>query len=637
MAPMQILFRKPVALTTKPSIFYSRTITFVLLFVLTVPVFASTVIRTFTPRFAVTARGELLMVGNTLMTCPDTNTACAAARAGTSTGSALNNNNYTMRWVNTDNVTTVPANSSTATLNLPGGSTVLFAGLYWGADTSTGTSGSAAPAPANRNQVRFATPASGYVATTASVVDVSVNRYSAFADVTARVQAGGSGVYKVSGLQAGTGADRYGGWSLVVVVGNPALSPRNMVVFDGYATINTTTAPSSVDILVSGFRTPPAGVVTTRVGAVAYEGDRGSDGDRLGLYGTYLSNALNPAANFFNSSITYLGTSIAPRNPEYTNQLGFDTDVVNATGILGNNVTSATMNFTTGGETYFPAVLTFTTEVFEPVIESNLIKSVVDLNGGSVAPGDLLEYTLAYANTGNDGTLQTVVTDNIPANTTFVAGSLSIPTGANAGNKTDAAGDDQAEYIAATPARVVFRIGTGANATTGGTLAPTNSGSVRFRVQVNAAAAEGAVIPNTASVAFVQQSLGTAVTANSNTVTSTVSNRADLSLTKSNETTTVIAGGTTTYALVLTNGGPAAANGAVVRDPAAPGLNCLAPAASGTATCEATGGSLCPGGGLTGNIAVADLQSAAGVAIPTLPANGQIRIEMQCRISASGL
>ncbi|HEY5972063.1 MAG TPA: hypothetical protein VIT22_08830, partial [Pseudoxanthomonas sp.] len=252
---------------------------------------ASTVQRSFTPRFETTARGDLLMIGNTLSTCPDTNANCAGARAGTATpASALNNNAYNMAWTNSDSVTVAPANSSTATLTIPGGSTVLFAGLYWGADTSAGTGGSAAPTPANRGVVRFATPASGYATTTASTIDViGSTRYSAFADVTSRVQAGGSGVYKVSGIQAGRGEDRYAGWALVVVIGNPGLSPRNMVVFDGYATINTSN-PSSITTTVSGFRTPLAGPVTTRVGAVAYEGDRGSGGDSLRLNSTVLSN-----------------------------------------------------------------------------------------------------------------------------------------------------------------------------------------------------------------------------------------------------------------------------------------------------------------------------------------------------------
>ena len=50
--------------------------------------------------------------------------------------------------------------------------------------------------------------------------------------------------------------------------------------------------------------------------------------------------------------------------------------------------------------------------------------------------------------------------------------------------KTDAAGDDQAEFIAAGN-QVVFRLGTGANATTGGTLAIGASTTIQFQVRVN--------------------------------------------------------------------------------------------------------------------------------------------------------
>jgi uncharacterized repeat protein (TIGR01451 family) len=126
------------------------------------------------------------------------------------------------------------------------------------------------------------------------------------------------------------------------------------------------------------------------------------------------------------------------------------------------------------------------------------------------------------------------------------------------------------------------------------------------------------------------------VTANSNTVTSTVSNRADLSLAKTDETASVTTNSTATYTLVLTNNGPAAADNAVLRDPAATGLDCLAPAASGSATCEATGGALCPGGGLSGTIPVSNLQGGGGVAIPTLPAGGVIRIQVTCLVTATG-
>ena len=104
---------------------------------------ASTLVRSYTPRYSTTARGDLLVIGNTLMTCPASAANCTSAQGGGS----FNNNSFSMEWVNADNVTVSPQNSSTATLNIPGGSMVVFAGLYWGADTSSG-GGGAAPAPA---------------------------------------------------------------------------------------------------------------------------------------------------------------------------------------------------------------------------------------------------------------------------------------------------------------------------------------------------------------------------------------------------------------------------------------------------------------------------------------------------------
>lgn len=603
------------------------------------PANASSVIRSFTPRFSVTARGDLLVIGNTLMTCQDAVAACAGVRAGSGAGAALNNNTYWMQWVNEDGVTASPQNSSSATLNIPSGSTVLFAALYWGADTSAGNTvgtqfGVAAPSPGARNVVQFATPASGYAATTAAVTptpDIDGTRYSHVANVTSRVQAGGSGTYRVAGLQAGRGGDRYGGWTLVVVISNPTLPPRNMVVFDGFAVINST-PPTQVTTSVSGFRTPASGTVNSRVGFIAYEGDLGNSGDQFVLNSTNLSDAVNPASNVFNSTISAAGANLIGKAPNYANQLGFDADFITATNVLPNNATSASLTFTTAssnGETYFPAAILFSTVVFEPVVTSNLVKSVADLNGGSVGAGDILEYTVAYANTGNDGALQTVLTDAIPANTTYVANSLVIAAGPNAGNKTDAVGDDQAEFDAGNN-RVVFRLGTGATGTAGGTLAAGVSGSLRFRVQVNAAAPQNANIANVARIAFVSESLGESVNGDSNVVTVVVSSQADLSITKTNNATQVVAGAPTTYVLTINNAGPAAADGAIVRDPAVAGLDCLSPPATGTATCEGTNGALCPGGAAAGTIPVATLQSAGGAVIPTLPASGQIRIELTC-------
>ena len=73
---------------------------------------------------------------------------------------------------NGDPVTTV--NSSTATLAMPPGAVVLFAGLYWAADQSAGNNNGTAP-PAATPNVRAAkfrkAPGSAYRSVTATTLD----------------------------------------------------------------------------------------------------------------------------------------------------------------------------------------------------------------------------------------------------------------------------------------------------------------------------------------------------------------------------------------------------------------------------------------------------------------------------------
>lgn len=242
------------------------------------------VIRNFTSRFSKNDTGDIQIVGNTLVTCSTTSGgsagSCTNGRAGT--GTAVNNNNFFMIYTDVDSDSNT-FNSSSATFNLPAGATVLWAGLYWGADTTAGVAkttaptipaGSAALNTAQRNIVKFATPATaGYVNITASQIDqdnTSGNDYQGFADVTSLVQAGRSGPYTVANVQAGTGQDRQAGWSLVVVYRDSTQPARNLTVFDGYAVVDTNTP--NVNFTVSGFTTPPSGPVNAKIGAVAYEG-----------------------------------------------------------------------------------------------------------------------------------------------------------------------------------------------------------------------------------------------------------------------------------------------------------------------------------------------------------------------------
>lgn len=451
------------------------------------------VVRPFAPRFSTNDRGDITLTGNTVMTCSGGGS-CASAQAGTSGG--LNNDGQNMQYVDVDGVPGTFCSSS-AVLAIPRGATVLWAGLYWG-----GWSSSAA-----RNQVIFTTPAVAGLAVTATQVDATGSAYQGFRDVTAQVIAAGSGSYMVANVQSTTGNDRFGGWSLVVAYRLASDPIRNIVALDGYAEVAN---GHSATIPVSGFVTPPAGAVNTRLGVVAYEGDLGFTGDAFSLNGVALSNAANPGNNFFNASVSLFATTFTSKNPNYLNQLGFDADLLALVNALPNAATSATLSLGTSGDRFYPGVVTFTTDLYEPVLSGDSFrKTVADLNGAPARPGDVLEYTITMTNSGNDNAIQTVLTDAIPTNATYVPGSIAIVTGANAGAKTDASADDQAEYQSA-PRQVVARLGAGANATTGGALAPAASTSVRFRVTIYAPLATGSTVSNQAALGFTGAQTGVA-------------------------------------------------------------------------------------------------------------------------------
>jgi uncharacterized repeat protein (TIGR01451 family) len=481
---------------------------------------APSIVTPFTPRFSANATGDIAIIGNTLETASTVNNSgltpadVTAAQNGVAgpNGNHVDNNDWNMAYVNVDTTTPGVFNSSTSDLTLPTGATVLFAGLYWGSVTTTPAQAAA------RNIVKFRTPTSGgYVSITGTVLG-SFNFtglppgwiYQAFADVTSLVQAAGDGTYEVANVQAalrdGNGnlpyQGTFAGWSLVVAYSLPGAPVRNLTVFDGYAVQQSTDSPLTIPI--SGFIAPPAGTVNAKVGVVTYEGDLGITGDSMALNGNLLSDAAAPADNFFNSGISNLGVPVTAKNPNYLNQMGFGAKVINVpSGVIKNGDTSATITLSTGGDGYFPGVVTTAIDLYAP----NLVdtKTITDLTSGgarrAVAAGDVLQYTVTVTNTGLDAAGRVVLTDLIPANTHYVPGSLQIVSGANAGSKTDAAGDDQAEFSAAGN-DVIFRLGTGANATAGGTLAINASTTISFNVQVNPDAAANTTVANQATTAF---------------------------------------------------------------------------------------------------------------------------------------
>ncbi|MGG5258682.1 CARDB domain-containing protein [Phycicoccus avicenniae] len=514
-------------------------------------------VRSFGKLFSQQTNGSIVITGNRVLTCP-ASTACTDALAGTT---ASSNNNFTMTQLDLDGIAGT-ADSSSANVAIPSGARVLYAGLFWGAARTAGTGGSAAAGTANQIKLR-APGEAAYTTLTADTIDSSglaTNDYSAYKNVTSIVQGAGAGTYWGADISAATGADRYGAWSLVVAIGDPTAPLRDLSVFNGYATLTNT---ETVTTNISGFLTPATGTVNAKFGTVVYEGDAGISGDYMTVGSTRLADAESPSANFFGSRITAGGANLGNRNPASVNNLGVDAKVVDAPGVVANGSTSTNVTFSTAGDFYYPAVLTTQIDLFAPTISGS--KSVTNLNGNSPAKvGDTLEYTVAFTNSGDDNATNAVVEDALPANTTFVPGSLTIAAGANVGSKTDGAGDDQAEYVSAS--RLVrYRVGTGANATTGGTLAKGGTSGVRFRVTVDTAAA-GTTVTNSANLLYTAATLGTRYTYQTADVSTPVAALADLSLTKSASPSSVNAGNTITYALRAANAGPTAAGDVVVTD-----------------------------------------------------------------------
>ena len=524
--------------------------------------------RPFTTRFEANATGDIFHIGNTSLRADPSDPDAAASQNGM--GTLLNNNDFSMVNVDVD-ADGGTFNSSSADFTIPPGGEVLWAGLYWGADTENATA--ANPPDINlRNEV-FLSTGSGYQSLHSNIpLDVSASgtRYQGFAEVTGLVRLQSSGstrTYTVANVQAvtGTGPSHYAGWSLVIVLQDPAENLRHLHVFDGYAVVS---GSGTVNTNVSGFRTPLSGAFATHVGMVAYEGDLGTSGDFFQVNGSTISDLLNPPNNLFNSAITRLETQVTAKNPNFVNQLGFDIDLVDlpySSGIIPNGATSADLTFSTNGDWYYPGVLTFGIDIYSPILEGNVIKTMTDLNGGALYPGDIIAYTISVTNTGNDDAINMVLQDSLSPFTNYVGGSLQIISGANAGAKSDAAGDDQAEFDAAND-RVIMRLGTGADGSSGGKLGFNETTVVSFQVQVDPTIPDGATIENTALVDYIAFTSNEAITVSSNTMSFVYPENADLVVTKTVDESVRDEGDPAVYTLTAANNGPYDATGVQLQD-----------------------------------------------------------------------
>ena len=153
-------------------------------------------------------------------------------------------------------------------------------------------------------------------------------------------------------------------------------------------------------------------------------------------------------------------------------------------------------------------------------------------------------------------------------------------------------------------------------------------------IQCTGLGAGGTATPDLIARTVLLDAAATAADANI-TCTFTNSAIANLQITKTNTPAdgstdrsddTVTAGSSVDYTIVVTNSGPGAADGAVVRDTAPTGLTCV------TAICGSeTNGAACPAE--TGAALATAMQSAGGIGIPNLPANGSVTFTLSCNVA----
>jgi len=217
------------------------------------------------------------------------------------------------------------------------------------------------------------------------------------------------------------------------------------------------------------------------------------------------------------------------------------------------------------------------------------------VNVTTALAGDVLKYTLSYANNGTQDAGNVVINDTVPANTAF-----DVANSSTGWSCADGAVEGTTCLL------------------TVGALPSGGRGERTFAVKVLPSASSGVAIINRASASDSSNSGITAAT--SNTVSVQVPGTADIQVVKTGPAT-VNAGSAITYTVAASNAGPSAANGTTVTD------NVPSTLAGVTISCTSTGGASCP--------ATSGLTALNNVSLATFPANSSVTFTVNATVSAS--
>lgn len=393
---------------------------------------------------------------------------------------------------------------TSATLTLPAAAKVTYARLYWAALNNQPDADLTATLDRANGSTTTVQADASWVIPFGLASHPDWYYYQSSGDATAFVQKLGAGAFRVSDVAAidlaGITVDRaFSAWTLVVFYSHKGDELRNLALFDGFNAIDPGLGTPDAQVTLNGFLVPPG--FSARMCAFGYEGDAVLDkpqADHFTVNGKDISDAENPADNFFNSSRSFLGAPVSGADdvPKLSgvpgSMAGYDNDFVDVTKLVTAGDTAAVVGADSAYDIFFLGG--FVTSITNLAPNFEVTKTVKDENGGAVQHGDVLEYSITATNDGNDPSIHTVLTDKLDAGLDYVPGSIEVVKGGKVGKKTDVSGDDEAEYSAATRT-ITIRLGDNASQSDGGSVGINGSVTVTFRATV---AAETGAVQNAA-------------------------------------------------------------------------------------------------------------------------------------------
>ncbi|WP_206855925.1 isopeptide-forming domain-containing fimbrial protein [Candidatus Enterococcus mangumiae] len=492
-------------------------------------------------------KGELFSTGNTNLKILDEKEYRANIFLNTkapSSGYAINN--FVLEFADVDGDPTT-YNSSRAYIDLDGAKEIAWAGLFWsssrykGPAFGTNLSDEEISAP-----VKFTTPNG----TSQRVAPQYYHRidqdktdpgqyfgynntgFSNYADVTSIIQGDGSGTggYTLADIPMTKNLNQksqyynFSGWSLFVVTKDQAKHSR---AFNVYYGARGNKANTNNEFVMKDFITAKQGKLDPIVTWFTVQGDKFFTGDNAQIKnsaGDYINiiNTINPVGNVMNATVSDNDKHMVDKypgqfNPGHPNFLDIDIDRLSLPeGLIKNGQNQISFRTTSVGDDFSTNAVGFSVNAEIPELE---VKKEIMNPKETYKIGDTVTYRVHVKNTKeNSEAVNTLSKDVLDSRLDYVPGSLSVVSGPNAGKKTDASGDDQAEYTSANRTMTV-RVGEGANATNGGSYKGTTAETVyEFQAKINNTAVAEQLIPNRATVQGTDAATNTALENQSNVV-----------------------------------------------------------------------------------------------------------------------